>query len=205
MKIKIAAILLACIIGPSWNCLAATPVFPGIQSLKTLEALDRTASLDLEINGGNSAKQKLRAVKIMYPKYQLVSGCVGSFKIDGAHDVGVALINPTAKTGVYAVGLSGSKGDSILEVAKFPIEFNQQGQIPKPLEVRCHSRTELLRIVKEYSAPRPETPAASAAIKPISYFDAICITPFAQPEDFICYGYSDATRGFVKIGSWFND
>jgi hypothetical protein len=162
--------------------------------------------VQLTINGGLAADNALRAIRARYPRYRVVNGCVGSFKAEGTPDIAIALVNPSTKIGVYAVILDEPGAGSIHELATFPVAFNEQGNRPKELETRCESRTALMRIVQEYSAPRLETPTASASIKPLGDLDAVCVAPFALPEDFVCYAYNDgANKRFVKIGSWFND
>lgn len=201
----LAAVILASLASHGPASLAGDLELPLAQSLTNIDAIDKSESVNLMTKGGSSAAGKLRALRTRYPQYRMLSGCIGSFSTDGAYDIAVGLINPRTKTAVYAVGMSGTKGDSIMEIAKFPIGFDDRGIISKPLEILCESRTELLRVAKAYEAPRPETPAAGAQIKPISYFDAVCVAPSALPEDFICYGYSVPAKSFVKIGSWFND
>lgn len=210
MKNFRAAIFISCVLinGVHGACFAASDcdTEPKFQTRKNLGELDRNSYVDLSVKiGADIAKQKFAALGRRYSGYKVVNACIGSFEKEGMHDVAVALVNPISKTGVYAVLLENSKNDGIKEVARYAITFNDNGIIPKNLEILCESRTELMRIVQDYSTPRPETPAASANIKPINYLDAVCVTPFDSPEEFICHAYSPASKKFTKIGSWFND
>lgn len=190
------------------SCFAASAsaVEPKFQTKKNLGELERKAFLDLSMKiGADTVKQRFTAIKRKYPGFNVLNACVGSFEKEGAHDVAAALVNPVSKTGLYVVLLENAKSDGIKEVARYAINFTEEGIIPKDLEALCESRTELMRIVQDYSLPRPETPAASASIKPINYLDAVCVAPFDSPEEFICHAYSPSSKKFTKIGSWFND
>ena len=190
------------------SCFAASAsdVEPKFQTKKNLGELERKAFLDLSMKiGADTVKQRFTAIKRKYPGFNVLNACIGSFEKEGAHDVAAALVNPVSKTGLYVVLLENAKSDGIKEVARYAINFTEEGIIPKDLEALCESRTELMRIVQDYSLPRPETPAASASIKPINYLDAVCVAPFDSPEEFICHAYSPSSKKFTKIGSWFND
>lgn len=210
MKNFTLATLISCILinGVHTSSFAANDpdAEPRYQTKKNLGELDRNSYIDLSLKiGADIAKQKFAALRQKYSGYKVVNTCIGSFEKEGAHDVAAALVNPVSKTGVYSVLLENAKTDGIKEVARYAITFNDKGIIPKDLKVLCQSRTELMRIVQDYSMPRPETPAAGASIKPINYLDAVCVAPFDSPEEFICHAYSPSGKKFTKIGSWFND
>jgi len=175
-----------------------------LQTLKNIDGLDKSASIDLIMEfGPASAKQKINAIMHKYAGFKILNTCVGSFKKEGDHDIGLSLINPELKTGVYLALFSDKNlKDDLQEITRFSINFNDKGVLPKNLEVRCESWTGIMRIAQDYQQNEGE---ASASLKPLSHFDALCVAPFNQSEEFICYGYNGVNQKFSKIGGWLND
>jgi hypothetical protein len=155
--------------------------------------------------GGGDANKIVGAIGKKYPGYQILSACAGSFRREGLTDIALGIFNPRLQMGAYVGVLKNGTADEIVEVERFKAEFNKMGYLPKDIEVTCNSWTEILRIAEIYKVVRSDTPAASANLRPISHFDAVCTVPFGRVEEYICYGYDQKKKGFANIGGWFND
>ena len=176
-----------------------------IQTKSNIPSKSEKAVSDLKINFGVNGIKLKATIEKSYPGFKLLGSCMGSVRKEGITDIGLGLYNPVTQQGIYLGALKNSSTYELLEIERFNVPFNNNGILPRNLEVKCNSWTEVLRIAEAFKIVNSETPAASTNLHPKNYFDAICVVPFNSVEEYKCFQYDQKAAKFLNIGGWFND
>jgi hypothetical protein len=151
-------------------------------------------------------KKARDAFKKWYPNFKILEVCTGSFRISGAYEYALAIINPDTLKYDYIVLWQDNK-NKITSASLIPdyhrLKKPAEGLYlsPADLGVQCFSAMGIKRL--NNTIKTNPLAGTDGELTPINFYDSICMIAGTSGHTHNnCYSYDQKKKKFVYIGGW---